>query len=285
VVLVNDASSPLANAVTPVGQTERPLATPAALQSGLKIPVDIDVAKDQISDYVIDFDACNSVLRVGATGNYNLSPRYSVVQRAPGVVQRVTGYVSTTLDPTTTRISVQTNGTTVPTVWRSTVPDATGRFVLYPVPAGSYNLVISSPDRVPAIVTGVPVTATGSTDVSTQAEPINPPTAAVQHGIIGTVSTGTTPVDARVAIVKSYSTGQNVVIAGAPADASTGALAYTVAGGAAVRAPFSALPLVFSADSAAPTGLYTVAVTSGGATKTQTADATTSDPQLTFTFP
>jgi hypothetical protein len=284
VLAANDAGSPLANAVTPFGQAERALSSPAALQGGLKIAVDIDVVKDQVSDFVIDFDACNSVLRLGSSGNYDLSPRYSVVRRVSATGQRVTGYVSTGLDPTTTRISVQTNGTTLPNVVRSTVPDGTGKFVLYPVPSGTYNLVISAPDRVPAIVTGVPVTDTGSTDVSTAGAPIDPPVATL-HTVTGTVNTGTTPVDARVAVVKVYSTGQNVLIAGAPADATTGGLAYTVASNAALRAPFSPAPLAFSADSAAPTGLYTIVVTSGGATKSQVVDATSSDPSVMFTFP
>jgi hypothetical protein len=283
VLASNDATSPLANAVTPVAQTERALATPAGLQGGLTIPVDLDVVKDLTTDVVIDFDACNSVLRLGATGNYNLSPRLSVVRRVSATGQRITGYVATTLDPATTRVSAQSAGTIV----RATNPDATGRFVLYPLPAGTYDVVISGLGRVPAVVTGVPASDNASTDLNTAANAIDPPSSTT-HTASGTVNTGTTPVDARVTIVKRYTSGPDVVIAGAPADANTGGLAYTLSTGAAVRAPFVASngALTFSADPAAPTGLYSIVVTSGGVAKFANVDVTSGDPAPTsFTFP
>jgi hypothetical protein len=283
VLAANDATSPLANSVTPLAQTERALGAPASLQGGLTIPVDIDIVKDQITDVVVDFDACNSVLRLGATGNYDLSPRLSVVRRLSATGQRITGWVSTTLDPSTTRISAQSAGAVV----RATSPDSTGRFVLYPLPAGTYDVVISGLGRVPAVITGVPASDTASTDLNTAATAINPP-ASTTHTAQGTVNTGATPVDARVTIVKKYTGGPNVVIAGAPVDANTGNLAYTLSTGAAVRAPFVANngALNFSADPAAPTGLYTIVVTSGGVSKSADVDVTTGDPgPASFTFP
>jgi hypothetical protein len=282
VLASNGATTPLANAVTPVGLAEAALAIPASLQGGLKIPIDIDIVKNQITDYVIDFDACNSVLRLGAPGSYQLSPQYSVIRRVSTTGQLVAGYVATTLDLSTTRISLQSSGTIV----RSTAPDATGRFVLYPVPAGTYDLVVSALGRVPAVITGVPASDTASTSINTIAAPIDPPPSATQT-VTGTVSTTTTPVDARVAIVKPYAGGPNVVIAGAPANGTTGALAYTVSSQAPVRAAFSAgTPPAFSTDNTAPTGRYTVAVTAGGTTKTADVDATGGDPApVTFTFP
>ncbi len=285
VLAANDATNPLANAVTPTARAETALASPASLQSGLKLAVDIDIVKDQVSDYVIDVDACNSVRRLGSTGNYDLSPRYTVVRRVSATGQRVTGFVTPApaLDPATTRISVQSNGAIV----RSTSPDANGHFVLYPVPSGTYDLVVSAPGRVPAVVTGVPVADATSTDLATSAAPIDPPVS-TPHTATGTVSTGTTPVDATISVVKKYTGGPTVVIAGAPVDASTGGLAYTLSSGAAVRAPFTAnnAPLVFSADAAAPTGGYTISATSAGVTKSQNVDVTTSDPApVTFSFP
>ena len=284
VLASNDAANPLANAVTPIAQTERALGAPASLQGGLTIPVNIDIVKDQTTDVVVDFDACNSVLRLGATGNYDLSPRLSVVRRVSATGQRITGYVSTTLDPASTRVSLQTD---TGSVIRTTNPDATGRFVLYPVPAGTYNVVISGLGRVPAVITGVPASDNASTDLNTAANAINPPVSAT-HTAQGTVNTGTTPVDARVTIVKRYTGGPDVVIAGAPADASTGGLAYTLSSGAAVRAPFVANngALTFSADPAAQTGLYTIGVVSAGVGKFVVVDVTSGDPApATFTFP
>ena len=57
----------------------------------------ITVVKDQVTDYVIDFDACNSVLRLGNTGNYELSPKLSVVQRPSGSFSGMRAYVTTYL--------------------------------------------------------------------------------------------------------------------------------------------------------------------------------------------
>ncbi len=283
VLAANDATTPLANAVTPVARAETALASPASLQSGLKLAVAIDIAKDQVADYVLDFDGCNSVRRLGQTGNYDLSPSYTIVRRVSATGQRVTGFVAPQLDPATTRVSVQSNGTVV----RSTSPDSTGHFVLYPVPAGTYDVVVSNPGRVAAVVTGVPVADTTSTDLASSAAPIDPPVS-LTHTVTGTVSTGATPVDATIRVVKKYAGGPNVVVAGAPADASTGGLAYTLANGPAVRAPFTAnnATLQFSVNGSAPAGAYTITATAGGVVKSADVDATNGDPApVAFTFP
>lgn len=281
VLAANDAANPLANSVTPVARAETALATPASLQAGLKIAVDIDIVKDQLSDYVLDFDACDSVLRLGQSGNYDLSPRYSIIRRVSTTGMRVTGFVATTLDPATTRVSLQSNGVTV----RSTPPDANGRFVLYPVPAGSYDLVVSALGRVTAVVTGVPVADATATDLNPSTARIDPPVS-ITHTATGTVSTGTTPVNATVKVIKKYTGGPNVVVAGAPVDASTGALAYTLSNGAPVRATYGAsIPLGFAPDGAAA-GFYTIAVTSGATTKSADIDVTNGDPApVSITFP
>ncbi len=281
VLAANDAANPFANAVTPFARAETALGMPASLQAGLKVPVDIDIVKDQTSDYVLDVDACDSVVRLGQSGNYDLSPRYSIIRRVSTTGMRVSGFVATTLDPTTTRISLQSNGATI----RSTPPDATGRFVLYPVPAGTYDLVVSALGRVPAVVTGVPVADATATDLNASTAPIDPPVS-VAHTATGTVSTGTTPVDATVQVVKKYTGGPNIVIAGAPVDASTGGLSYTLSNGAPVRATYGAsIPLTFNVDSAAA-GRYTIAVTSGATTKTADVDVTAGDPPpVSLAFP
>jgi len=280
--LVLDSSTPLANSVVPiVTGTETALALTAGSQSTLKIPVSIAVVKDQVSDYVVDFDACNSVLRLSGTSSYELRARLSTIQRLSTTGQRVTGFVAPTLASTT--ISLQQGGAIV----RSTTPDAAGHFVLYPAPVGTYDLVVSALGDVPAVVTNVPVSATASTDINTVGTPIDPPSSPVVHTIHGSVSTGTTPVDARVAIVKRYNGGPDVTIAGAPVDGTTGALLYTVPTLAPVRAPYvpGLAPLVFSPDNTPPTGAFTVVVTAKGTTQSQVVDATSTDPAVSFTFP
>jgi hypothetical protein len=285
VLAANSAGSPMANAVTPSGTgVQTALATPTTSQGGLRLNVAIDIAANQISDYVLDFDACKSVVRVGNTGNYNLKPVLGIIPRINEAGMRVVGFVASSLPPATTRISVQSGGAEV----KSTPPDSTGRFTLYPVPAGTYDLVISAVGRVPAIVTGVVVSNTAHTNINTAATPITPPAQGTLRAIGGTVSTGTTPVDALIEIVKKYSGGPNVVIAGAPVDGSNGNFLYTVSSGAPIRAPYvpNMAPLVFTTDNATPSGRYTVNAIVGGVVKSLDVDVTTTDAtNLSFTFP
>jgi uncharacterized protein DUF4382 len=285
VLAANDASSPVAEAVTPTGGGETPASMPAGLQGGAKVATAITVTANQTSDYVLDLDACSSVRRVGFnSGVYDIGPQYTVIQRTSATGQRVTGYVATTLDRTTTRISLQSNGT----VLASTVPDAAGHFVLYPAPAGpSYDVVISALGRAPAVVTGVPVTDAASTDLNPSSAPIDP-VVETTHTASGTVTTGSTPVDATVQVIKPYTSGPNVVVAGAAVDASTGAFSYTLSSGAPVSTAYTAnnATLSFTPDNTAPTGRYTFSVTSGGVTKTAATDVTNGDPPpVTVVFP
>ncbi len=285
VLAANSAGSPMANAVTPSGTgVQTALATPSASQSGLRLNVAIDIVANQISDYILDFDACKSVVRVGNTGTYNLKPVLGIIPRVNDAGMRVVGFVAPALPSATTRVSVQSGGAEV----KSTPPDSTGRFTLYPVPAGTYDLVVSAVGRVPAIVTGVVVSNTAHTNINTAATPITPPAQGTLRAIGGTVNTGTTPVDALIEIVKKYTGGPNVVIAGAPVDGSNGNFLYTVSSGAPVRAPYvpNMAPLVFTPDNATPTGRYTVNAIVGGVVKSQDVDVSTTDAtNLSFTFP
>ncbi len=285
VLLVNGPGSPVVNAVTPSSTgVETPLATPSASLTGLKLNVNIDVVENQIADYVLDFDACKSVVPLGQTGNYNLRPVLSIIPRVNGAGMRVIGYVAPALDRETTKVSVQSGGVEV----KSTPPDSTGRFTLYPVSAGTYDLVVSSVERVPAIVTNVVVTNTAHTNINDAANPIDPPVQGTFRLIQGTVTTGSTPVDALIEIIKKYSSGPDVVVATAPVNGTTGEYRYTVISGAPVRAAFSPTmaPLVFSNDPATPTGRYTVKAIVGGSTKSLDVDVSTGDAaNRNFTFP
>ena len=142
VLVDNSSTTPLANSVVPTGGSETALDTPSAQQSGLKINVDIDVAADQIADVVIDFDACKSVVKRGNSGRYNLKPVLTATALVSDAGMRVVGYVDPALGLSSTLVSVQASGVPV----KATVPDTTGKFVLYPVPAGTYDW--SSPHRV-----------------------------------------------------------------------------------------------------------------------------------------
>ncbi len=279
----NDASNPLANAITPSGGTETALSTPSGSQTGLKMNVDIDVAPNKVADFVLDFDVCKSVVKLGNSGRYNLKPVISVLPRLSDAGLRVVGYVAPAVAASSASVSLQMNGVVI----KSTPPDNTGRFVLYPVPVGTYDLVVNAQGRVTATITGVPVVDTGYTYVNASTALIDPPLSAMRTAS-GTVVTGIALIDASVDVIKKYTGGPNVVVAGAPVDGSTGVFSYSVPSGAAVKTGFvaNAASLTFTADPAAATGAYTLSASSGSAVKTANIDLTsTGSTGTTFTFP
>lgn len=81
VLAENGGAAPFANAVLPTGSTDEvALTTPSAEQSGLKIKTDMDVFPDQTADFVIDFDACKSIVTTGG-GKYLLKPVLTLARR------------------------------------------------------------------------------------------------------------------------------------------------------------------------------------------------------------
>lgn len=276
----NNGANPLANSVTPTGGTETAVSTPSGAQSGLKMNVDIQVEADKVADFALDFDTCRSFVRLG-NGGYLLKPIIAVIPRISDVA-RVTGQVALTMATTATSVSLQLNGEPV----RSTPPDSTGKFVLYPVPVGVYDLVVTAPGRAIATITGVPVSATGSTTVNLASAPIDPP-ASPMRSASGTVSTGVSPIDAVVGVTKQYVGGPVVSVARGPAHGTTGAYSFSVPASAPVRMAFaaSAPSLVLTADSGMPSGRYTLVGQAGVTIKTLEFDVSTVDfvaPSWTF---
>jgi hypothetical protein len=272
VLAANSPSNPLANAVVPTGGVETPVTTPSGSQSGLKMNVDIEVEADKVADFALDFETCRSFVQLGQ-GSYLLKPVIAVIPRISDAVTRVTGQVAPALALPTTSVSLQLAGVPV----RSTPPDSSGKFVLYPVPVGTYDLVVAAPGRAMAVVTGVPVSATASTTLPVSA-PIDPPTSPMRSAS-GTVATGTTPIDAVVAADKSLVGGVQVTYARTPVNGTTGAFAFSLPSAAPVKTAYAAgaTSLVFNADTAVPTGKYTLAGTTAATTKTIDIDVTTND--------
>jgi len=277
VLVDNDSANPLANSVVPTGGSETPLDTPSALQSGLKINMDVTVPEGQEADVAIDFDACKSVVKRGNSGQYNLKPVLKAIPVFTDAGLRVTGYVAPAIALSSTQVSVQFQGQPV----KSAVPDSAGKFTLAPLPAGTYDLVVTSAGHVTAVMTGVPVVSGTPTVVSTSTIAITPPTTTMA-AVTGTV----TPATATVRALQSLTGGPTVEAAWAPVDAATGAFAFSLPVGAPVKTAYVANPvsLSFTADSAAA-GKYTVEAASAGVTKTQAIDVSGSVSPLTFTFP
>jgi len=274
VLAANDASTPLANSVKPTGGTETALTTPSAVQTGLKMNIDTEVKADQVADLVLDFDACRSVVKLGASGHYNLNPVVSVTPRVSDAANRVIGYVAPAIAVGSTIVSAQVNGVPV----KSTVPDASGKFTLTPLAAGNYDVVVSASGRATAVISAVPVTTTANTTLNASATPIDPPTttARTASGIV-TVTPVVSPIMANVVARKVLADGLVVEVAGAPVDGSTGAFSFDLPSTAPQRAVYAAgtTAISFAADSVTPTGKYTLVASSGASVKNVPIDIST----------
>jgi hypothetical protein len=254
-----------ANTVVPTGTTtEKALDTPSAVQSGIKLNGEFDVAAGQKSDIVIDFDACKSVVTKG-NGAYALKP---VVKMVPAPINGIDGFVATSLLGSHVLVSAQQSGKII----SSTAPNATtGEFLLSHLAPGNYDVVITADNGAASVIGAVPVASTTAiTNVSTSAAPIAL-TTSTMGSIAGTV-TLTPPSTTAAAYVSAKQTfgasNTPVVIKYQGADATTGA--YTIAN-LPVAAPqyvtYSAtLPLVFTASAGTAVGKYTVEATADGYT-------------------
>lgn len=241
----NSATQPLANSVLPTGGSEVALKTPSGQQSGVKTNINIDIAENKMADFVLDFDACKSVVQAGASGQYLLKPVVTVI---PRYVSGVQGYMDPALGAGVTRVSLQLNGTVV----KATVPDSTGKFLLQPVAPGNYTLVMAAPGRTSAVVTGVPVAAETVTPLASAAAPVVlPPSASAS-------AAGTAPADTLVRALQPLAVG-TVEIDGQYVNSVTGAYAFSLPVSAPLVAAYAAAPapLVFSADAPAA-GRYTL---------------------------
>lgn len=288
VLAPNTGADPLANSVTPTGASETPLTTPSGQQSGLKLKVDLEVGANQIADFVLDFDACRSVVRRGASGQYNLKPVITVMPRVVDVGQ-VEGYVEAAIAASSS-VSVQLGGTPV----KGTLPAADGRFVLYPVPVGAgYTLVVSAAGRVTAAMTGVPVTTATPTVVSTAAVRIVPPMAAASapRTVEGTV-TGVPPSAASVRALQTLPAltatepETTIEVDWSAVDDATGAWMLSLPIDAPGRAGYVANPtsISFAAQNAAA-GRYRLEATGGTTRLTRDVDVRVPVEPIVFAFP
>lgn len=288
-VLAQNTAAPWANSVVPEGGSEEKLDTPSGQQSGLKMNVNITVEPGQTADMVIDFDACKSIVKAGNSGKYNLKPVLSVIPRLSGTI---VGYVATTLASAGANVSVQN---TTGDVIKATPPDATtGQFVLFPVPVGTYNLVVTAPGYVTGVITGVPVATT--TNVGSNSVPIALDSTSSRNAA-GTVSVGGSVIDtdASVRVLQTLATPTSITVevAGKPVDADTGGFTFPLPIGAPVRttyADFSAyvantsLPIPFTSDAAAAAKYTLEAEAPGPVIDTEEIDLTNTDSNTPFTF-
>jgi hypothetical protein len=165
-VLASNKSTPKANTVTPKEGEETEMDTPSAAQSGLKLINGFTVAPNTMTDIVLDFDACKSVVKRG-NGSYGLKP---VITMIPRTLTAIVGYVETGLTDIT--VTAQNGGV----VAKATQPNpTTGQFVLGPLNQNTYDVVITGKDRTTAVIAAVGVQPDQVTTLNSSVQPIDMP--------------------------------------------------------------------------------------------------------------
>jgi hypothetical protein len=266
-VLSANTGTMLANSVVLTGETtERELVTPSAVQSGIKLVNEFDVAPGQRVDLVLDFDALRSVVKRGNSPNakYALKP---VIHIIPTVLTGIGGFVDKALLNNNVMVSSQVIGT----VFRSTVPNTDGEFFLSHLAAGNYDVVITADGSATAVIAGVPVSVATSTAivtmVSTSAVPISLPTSTI-HTIYGSVTstpTSTTTTAAYVASKQTFTGGGPTVTVKSQASDLPGSYSLALPAAAPLLGQYGtgALPILFTSPSGSG-GLYAIEASAAG---------------------
>ena len=282
----NAGGPPYANQLRLADDTVVALDTPSAQQSGLKLRVNMTIEAGQTSELILDFDPCKSVVRRGNSGHYNLKP---VITAYFEEVNAIDGY---TLPGAV--VSAQQNGVNL----KGTVADPTsGRFVLWPIELGTYDVVITAEGRANAVLTGVAVVADpdgspSTTVVSLEATPLTPPAGA--SGIVaGDVTTNLEALVVTVAARQTLSGGPTIEVAAIPISVSSSDAnnvndySFTLASGQPAKAAWvpGTTAYTFVTD-AAVDGDYTIrAAAVGFTTQTQATDiAAADDLEVDFQF-
>ncbi len=265
-VLSKNTGTNIANSVVLSGTTEEiPLFTPSAVQSGIKLIHEFDVAPGQLVDLVLDFDALKSIVSRG-NGSYALKPVIHVIPTVLTGLTGIDGFVDTTLLGDNVMVSSEVSGTVI----RSTVPNAqTGEFFITGLEPGNYDLVVTANGHATAIIAGVPVSTASTavvTMVSTGAEPITLPTSTMRR-ISGAVILNPTSPDtvAYVATKQTFTGGPTVTVKSTAADLLSGAYTLSLPVAAPLLGQYGTgkLPITLTSQSAVA-GKYTAEASATG---------------------
>lgn len=262
------------------------LKTPSGQQSGVKAKqFDIDIGANQLANFVIDFDACKSVVIAGNSGQYLLKPQLTVL---PRYVSGVAGVVHADLANGFTSLSLQQGGVVVKATSPDISPENFGKFMLQPVAPGSYTLVMTAPGRTTAVVTNVVVAAELVTAVNTSATALNP-TLSASATVSGTAKPALETLVPLVRVLQPLSAGPTIEVAGRFVEIGTGNYSFPLVLNAPLVAPYVASgALVFPLNTGA-VGNYTLnASLTGFADKTGVVNPLVANTTVTIgpiTFP
>lgn len=277
----NTGTNPLANSVIPTGGTEVALKTPSGQQSGVKAKqFNIDIAANQLARFVVDFDACKSVVARGGSGQYNLKPQLTVL---PRYVSGVAGVVHANLANGFTNLSLQQDGVVV----KATSPDITpanfGKFMLQPVAPGNYTLVMTAPGRTTAVVTNVVVAPELITTVNNSATALNP-TVSASATVSGSATPSVETLVPLVRVLQPLSAGPTIEVASRFVEITSGNFSFPLVLNAPQVAPYVASGALAFTPNTAAAGNYTLnASLTGFADKTMVLNTLVADTPVTVT--
>lgn len=256
-VLVSNKSVPMSNTVKPTGAFETEMDTPSAAQSGLKLINGFTVAPAAVTDIVLDFDACKSIVQRG-NGSYGLKP---VIAMIPRTLTAIAGYVQTGLTGVT--ITAQKNGV----VLKGTQPTADGYFALAPLdPAkGPYDVVFTGTNLTTSVIAAVPVTAEQTTALNSSMDRVTMPTSP-SGTLSGNVGPAGTHETGSARALQAVGTVPAIEVAAVNVDSTTGNYSLFLPTAAPRLLTYSnpmTTPLNFQAQ-AASAGKYKVEATATG---------------------
>jgi hypothetical protein len=150
------------NSIVFNGETEeRPLTTPSAQQSGLKVFVNQQVLPGFNYNFILDFDADDSIVIAGNSGNIILKP----VLRANLEIN--SGIIQGNVLPLDVMVGIEVSNDEVSA---STMTDDFGNFEISGLPEGIYTVTLTPDENSlfePVIINDVEVTAGNITDLGT----------------------------------------------------------------------------------------------------------------------
>jgi hypothetical protein len=252
--------------------TSVPLKTPSAQQSGLKIKTDFTVVPNTTTAYILDFDACKSIVVAGNSGQYILKP---VVRLTP----QFTGSIAGTVSTPGAAVSAQT---ATGAVERTTVADGTGKFVIPFVLPGTYSVVAAASGHRSAVVTSVPV-GTTTTTISTSI-PLGTSTMATVSGTVANATTVSGLIDASVTATQGLTGGPTITVKETNVDGNTGAYSLSLPTASPTRSTFATTTMTFTTDAAVGDAYKFVATTPGKSPLERIVHVLT-DTIVNFTFP
>jgi hypothetical protein len=239
-------ANPLANALVLSGSdTEIPLTTPSAQQSGFKLKALFDVQSGQVADMVLDFDACRSIVKAGASGRYNLKPVVAVIPRLRTAIE---GYVDPSIAANVV-VSTRDPDNNL----RATLPNpTTGKFTLAFLPENTnYTVVVAGQNLTTAAITNVPVSLAAGVTALNTAQTAILPAASAMASVAGVVTNSTNVLltEAVVSARQTLSTGQVLDVASTGVDVVNADYSLRLPLAAAVKATYApGAVLSFSTD-------------------------------------